>query len=311
MFDVSKRTIFLTKHGSHAYGLNVSTSDLDVKGICIPPKSYYLGCCNVFEQSEEMASKNGSLDSVVYALAKFCKLAMDANPNIIEVLHVDDSDILKCDKYGEMLREARDLFISKKARFTFAGYAHAQLKRIKTHRSWLLSKPEMPKRSDFGLDEEVKVSTSELGAYDSLVADNVMLPKNVVTLFTRERAFQSAKTHHDQYLNWVKTRNPARSELEAKYGYDTKHGMHLIRLMMMCQEILVTGKVNVRRDDREYLLSIRRGEMSYDELIETAENIEKRCEDLYNSSPLPREADRKSIDKLVVNMTEAYLSAHG
>jgi predicted nucleotidyltransferase len=30
------RTIFLAKHGSHAYGTNITTSDLDIKGVAIP-----------------------------------------------------------------------------------------------------------------------------------------------------------------------------------------------------------------------------------------------------------------------------------
>ena len=36
-------TILLTKHGSHAYGTNLPTSDLDVKGVAVPPCEYFLG----------------------------------------------------------------------------------------------------------------------------------------------------------------------------------------------------------------------------------------------------------------------------
>jgi len=32
--------IFLTEYGSHAYGMVTTSSDLDVRGICIPPKEY-------------------------------------------------------------------------------------------------------------------------------------------------------------------------------------------------------------------------------------------------------------------------------
>src|ERR1039458_5020213 len=35
----------------------------------------------------------------------------------------------------------------------------------------------------------------------------------------------------DQYNGWKAQRNPKRAELEAKFGYDTKHAMHLVRLM--------------------------------------------------------------------------------
>ena len=42
--------------------------------------------------------------------------------------------------------------LTKKVQQTFHGYAMAQLKKIKTHRSWLLNPPtKKPSREDFGL----------------------------------------------------------------------------------------------------------------------------------------------------------------
>lgn len=316
-FDIQKRTIFYCRHGSHAYGLNTPTSDEDFKGVCIKPKEAYFGFTERFEQHEHMGSKSDGVDSVIYSLEKFASLAADCNPNIIEILHVSDRHILKMDEFGEELRSFRDEFLSKKAKFTFSGYAHAQLHRIKTHRAWLLNPPKAPpSRKDFGLSETSKVSKSELGAYDSMVDQgmDVELSKDVVTLFTREKAYQAAKTHYDQYLNWLKTRNPKRAELEAKYGYDTKHGMHLDRLQTMAVEILEDHKVYVdraARGDRERLLKIRFGEVEYDALIERAERLEKRAEELYLTSTLRKEPDRKRLSDLVVGMTERYLRLHG
>lgn len=316
-FDVEKRTIFLTRHGSHAYGLNVPTSDEDFKGICVKSKDCYFGFMKMFEQHEHMGSKSDGIDKVVYSLDKFAKLAADCNPNIIEVLHVSESSVQFCDSFGEELRSYRNDFLSKKAKFTFSGYAHAQLNRIKTHRSWLLNPPkEAPQRKDFHLSETTKVSQSELGAFEAAVRDGIEieLPKDVLTLFTREKQYQAAKTHYDQYLNWVKTRNPARAELEAKYGYDTKHGMHLARLQLMAVEILEDHVVYVdrrERGDRDDLLSIRFGKVPYDGLIERAECLEARAEELYKTSTLRKEPDRARLDNLVVDMTERYLRKHG
>ena len=313
-FDVKLRTIFRCRHGSHAYGLNVPTSDEDFKGVCIPPAECFFGFTKQFEQMEHMGSKSDGVDEVVYALRKFASLAADANPNIIEVLFVDDSDVILCDAYGQRLRDMRDTFISKRARHTFAGYACAQLHRIKTHRKWLLDPPKsVPSRKDFGLSEATKVSKSELGAYDSLLAQEieVELPKDVITLFTREKAYQAAKTHYDQYVNWTKTRNPARAEFEKNFGYDVKHAMHLVRLMRMCKEILTTGEVIVKRPDREELLTIRRGEWTYDQVVECAEKFDAECEELYKTSTLPKEPNRAKIDELIVELTSEYLKLHG
>jgi|SRR5579863_2259427 len=315
-FDVDKRTILLVRHGSHAYGLSTPTSDEDFKGVCIKPKEAYFGFTQRFEQMEHMGSKSDGIDKVVYSLEKFASLAADCNPNIIEVLHVDPTDIVKIDRFGEMLRDRADDFLSKKAKFTFAGYANAQLHRIKTHRKWLLEPPKAaPRREEFGLTEMMKVSKGELGAFDSLNEQGfeVELPKNVVTLFTREKAYQAAKTHYDQYLNWVKTRNPKRAELEAKYGYDTKHGMHLMRLELMGIEILEKHTVHVKwtGPEREYLMGIRNGLLAYDPLVEAAEKLEARAEELYATSTLRKEPNRADIDRFIVELTDEYLRANG
>jgi hypothetical protein len=52
----------------------------------------------------------------------------------MEVLYCADEDVVHTTKIGEQIRENRGLFLSKRARFSFSGYAISQLKRIKLHR---------------------------------------------------------------------------------------------------------------------------------------------------------------------------------
>lgn len=307
---VLPRTIFLTQHGSHAYGTNIETSDYDFKGVCIPTIDYFLGFDKNFEQLERSANAGHPHDLVIMSLKKFAALASECNPNIIEILHVSPADVWHIDEFGEELREMKDMFISTKARHTFSGYAHAQLHRIKKHRSWLLSPPkEKPTRKSFGLSETSKVSKSELGAFDALVEQKIEVDinKEVLTLFLREKQYNAAKTHWDQYEQWKEKRNDKRAVLEAQFGYDTKHAMHLIRLMRMCKEILATGKVNVRREDFHDLLMIRYGNWTYEQVVEQAENLDKECGELYKTSKLPHSANRVAINTKVVGMTERFL----
>lgn len=311
---VLPRTIYMTVAGSHLYGTNVEGSDYDFKGVAVAPTEYYLGSLKNFEQLERKVEKGHPHDLTITALWKFVGLCAECNPNVVELLFANDDQIIHIDEFGEELRAMRELFLTKKARHTFSGYAHGQLKRIKTHRSWLLNPPkEKPSREQFGLGDTTKVSKSELGAFDSLVKEGleVELPKDVLTLFLRERQYQAAKTQYEQYENWKRSRNEARAQLEAKFGYDTKHAMHLVRLMTMCVEILETGKMNVFREDREELVAIRYGSMTYDQLIERSEALEKRCVELYETSKLPREPDRVLIDQKLVDMTQRYLRKHG
>ncbi len=112
----------------------------------------------------------------------------------------------------------------------------------------------------------------------------------------------------------MKERNPARAELEAKYGYDTKHGMHLLRLQRMAKEILTDHLVYVdrrARGDRDELLAVRLGERMYDDLIDEAERLEAECEELYKTSTLRKEPDRVHLDAFIVGLTEKYLMLHG
>jgi predicted nucleotidyltransferase len=315
-FEIEPRTLLKVKHGSHAYGLATETSDLDVKGICIEPKEYHFGFAKNFEQHIQEASKGYPQDLVIYSFKKFAKLAVECNPSIIEVLFVNDEDVLFCNNYGAEIRDFRQNFLSSKAKGSFLGFGHSQLKRIKSHREWLRHPPaEPPTRKEFGLPDNIGVTKAELGAFEALVERGMCdaLSKEAIVLYTREKAYKNKKMEWDQYTNWQKSRNPVRAEMEAKFGFDGKFGLHMIRLYRTCQELLETGQLNVKRTvDRENLLSIRRGAWSYEKLIEEAERLEAKCEELYKTSMvLPKSPDVNKIDKFVVDLTERYLNEHG
>ena len=306
---LEKRTVLLVRHGAHAYGLATETSDLDIKGIAIPPKEYFLGFLKRFEQAESKQP-----DMSIYDIRKFFQLACDCNPNIIEVLWCDDGDVIQANWIGEAFRHFRASFLSKKARHTFSGYAHAQLKRIKTHKKWLLNPPtHKPERAEFDLPETTVVSKDIMGAIENLEEKGTLdqheieFGPAVMHAYQRERAYHNALREWSQYQNWKANRNPARAEIEAKFGYDTKHAMHLVRLMRMCREILTQGKVIVKRPDREELLAIRNGAWGYDTLIEWAEAQDTEMETLAEKSALPHGPDRPYLDSLCKAWVEEFL----
>lgn len=167
---IDARTLYLARHGSHAYGTALPTSDRDLRGVAIPPKPYLLGCLLRFEQHEQ----KGDPDVVIFELRKFLGLAMDCNPNVLEILFVAEEDRLKVTPEGEELLANRHLFLSKKARHTFSGYAISQLKRIETHRRWLLHPPAAPPvRAEYGLPERTVISKDQLAAAESLMRKQV------------------------------------------------------------------------------------------------------------------------------------------
>lgn len=111
-----------------------------------------------------------------------------------------------------------------------------------------------------------------------------------------------AKDKHHNYWQWVNNRNAARHELEEKFGYDTKHAMHLVRLLRMGEEILKGDGVNVRRADAAELLSIRNGDRSYEEIVAWAEDQDKVIREvLINTSSLPKNSNKRLAEELILS----------
>lgn len=186
MLSLRDHTILLAVAGSRAQGMHTPESDVDLRGVAVPPAAALLGFRTRFEQAdraEEMLPfepllteaeravvARTKLEGSVYALAKFARLAADCNPNLLEVLFCREAELRLVSPLGERLREARRAFLSAKARHTFTGYALGQLKRIQGHRNWLLSPPKAPpERADFGLPERTLIPHDHLAAAEAAV----------------------------------------------------------------------------------------------------------------------------------------------
>lgn len=187
-FDVDKHTVFLGLTGSHAYGMSRPDSDVDIRGVCIPPRRFRESHFYTFEQftettqtgswgensaraietllkhptagecyrrSDPFARGNGTVDLCVYDIHKFVALCAKNNPSFLEILFLPEDAFLFTTPAWDTLREGRQVFLSKEARHRYVGYAMGQLKRIETHRAWLLNPPKAkPTRKDFDLPEE-------------------------------------------------------------------------------------------------------------------------------------------------------------
>jgi len=298
--------IYETVHGSRAYGLHRADSDEDLKGILVGPAAWYHGFLGGPEQLEPSA------DHVRFEIRKFFRLAAASNPTVLELLWPEPEDVRVLTAAGKRLLAAREAFLSQRVAASFGGYALSQLKRIKTHRHWLLTPPRAePKRSDFGLPERTLISHDQLGAAEALIAQGRLaeaeVTPNFLVVLDRERRYRQARNEWEQYRGWKQHRNPARADLEARFGYDTKHAMHLVRLLRMGVEILADGVVRVRRADREELLAVRDGVWGYDALLENAERLSRQLEEAVRTSPLPAEPDVAALDGLCTSLVEEVL----
>ena len=77
---LGKNIILLGLGGSHAYGTNTETSDLDIRGCALNRKNEILTNEN-FEQFV-----NEETDTTIYSFNKLISLLSNCNPNTIEIL---------------------------------------------------------------------------------------------------------------------------------------------------------------------------------------------------------------------------------
>lgn len=305
---VKDRLLFACVTGSWAYGTATETSDVDIRGVCIPPKEYLLGFSKNFEQN---IVTNGETDTTVFSLAKYLSLAVDANPNILELLFIDDPKLILCEHpVWNMLKKSRNSFLTKKAKHTYSGYAFSQIKRIKLHRNYLLNPPKKePTREDFGLPPRTVIPKDILGAIDKLASmseGEQEISVEALTLLDKEKRYASARKEWEQYQVWKKSRNPARAALEEKYGLDCKHLSHTVRLYRTGVEILEQGVLNVKRHDADELLAIKNGAWSYDFAMKWAEDQEERLNKAYETSTLPHGCNVDAVNELCVRMVEEF-----
>ena len=109
--------------GSKAYGLNTPTSDTDIKGVFVLPKSVYYGLNYIPQISNE------SNDIVFYELGRFMELISVNNPNILELLNTPADSIIYRHPLFENIGERNVL--SKLCRDTFGKFALSQIKKAK------------------------------------------------------------------------------------------------------------------------------------------------------------------------------------
>lgn len=381
-FVPERDVIHLTLAGSHAHGTAGPHSDVDVRGIVVVPLRTRVALGARFEQREGLldallgetlaaetrtriaahpsarAGLDGKIEGAVYDVAKLLQLASAANPSALELLFTEPDAWLLTHPLHARLVAARSRFLTRRAGSTYVGYALAQLRRIETHRAWLLRPPaHAPTRAAFGLPEESVLSADDRGRIEAAVRDALArygvdelpmpsdtrhaleerlgrlradwlategdgdagealvrvaqrglgLPPALTEALLAERRYRAAQKTWASYEQWKRERNPARAELEAKHGYDTKHAMHLVRLLETGLELVREGVLRVRRPNVDELVAIRRGALPFEALKERAERGAAELKASLPSSPLPEDVDAEAVDALL----EELIRAHG
>jgi uncharacterized protein len=109
--------------GSRAFGLDHEQSDVDRRGIYLPPAELHWSLYGVPEQIENEAQQEA-----YWELQKFLTMALKANPNILECLYTPLIELAT--PLGEELLGMREMFLSRMVYQTYNGYVMSQFKKL-------------------------------------------------------------------------------------------------------------------------------------------------------------------------------------
>jgi predicted nucleotidyltransferase len=108
--------------GSQAHGLATADSDTDRRGFFLPPADLQWSLAGVPEQIETAE------EEVYWEIAKFIRLALKANPNVLECLYsplVETAEPIAIE-----ILARRDIFLSQRVHQTYNAYVLSQFKKI-------------------------------------------------------------------------------------------------------------------------------------------------------------------------------------
>lgn len=307
---------YLSVAGSRAYGTNTPNSDTDVRGFFMDDLNDMLGMTGGKEQYEDKAT-----DTVVYSFRKFVKLVADCNPNVVELLGTKPEHHLLTSKVFDNMVANKHLFLSKRAFYSFSGYAVSQLRRLENGLSFRDGKVEdVEKHLVESLNMEVMakddtfMATPDLGNYiefslgdeeddreDALREVYVSCKYDSVTL----RDFLNAVHDVENTVKNYGRLNKRNNKKDDAHLY--KHAMHLLRLYYMGMDLLKYGEVNTYREkEHDLLMSVRNGEMSFDRVFAHQRSLEKDMQAAYERSKLPERVDKDAVNAFVVEQFREF-----
>lgn len=121
--DLFARVIYRCIVGSQAYGLASEESDVDRRGVYLPPADLHWSLYGVPDQIEREQTQEH-----YWELQRFLVLALKANPNVLECLYTPLVE--QVTPLGEELLAMRTAFLSRLVYQTYNGYVMSQFKKM-------------------------------------------------------------------------------------------------------------------------------------------------------------------------------------
>lgn len=313
--ELGDSIILLALGGSHAYGMDMEGSDLDVRGIALNKKEEIL-LGNDFE-----ATVDSDKDTTIYSFSKIIQLLTSNNPNAFEILGCRPEHYLYLSEIGRELVENRKMFLSQMCIHTFGGYAASQLRRLENKAARLAGQAQ----------NEAYILKSIENARYSFRNKYAPWGDNDVKLYIDTSAqrgygseiFMDVYLHHYPLRDWAGMWNEMkaivssynrigkRNEKAINKNKLGKHMAHLLRLYMMCIDILEKEEIiTYREGEHELLMSIRNGayldenRQPVPAFYDLLNEYEKRADYARKNTALPTAPDYGRINEFRMYVNE-------
>ena len=323
--------MLLAYGGSIAYGTNLPTSDIDIRGIALNSRDEVFGVDKDFEQVVEI-----NTDTTIYSLKKMVQLLMSCNPNTIEILGCKPEHYLYVTNTAEMLLNIKEAFLSKIAIKSFGGYARDQFNRLE---HGLLGNGENDSKYMDMLKHSLERSIDSFYALHSNTElnlnVNIKTKEEAPDLWDRYKHSEKCEQlEKDIYVTGTIKDCPI-TELKSAMGgivnvyndfgrlnkrntkkdgmHLAKHMMHLLRLYFMGTELNTKGTIHTyREDEHDLLMDVRNGKYMYDnekkvkpEFYDILHDVQNKYEESIKDTVLP---DKPNIDRINYTLYEIYRS---
>ncbi len=311
--------ILLGLGGSHAYGTNVEGSDVDIRGIALNSKEEILGSAN-FEQVV-----NEDTDTTIYSIRKIISLLTSGNPNTIELLGLKPEHYLYLSQIGHELLDNKKLFLSRRAKYSFGGYAFAQLRRLDNKAARTIEQAEREQHILNSIITATYAWPDKYGCFKAGEGIKLYLDNSEQPDLDKEIFMDINLTHYplrDYKAMWSDMKNIVsdydkighRNQNAIERGKLGKHMMHLVRLYLMCIDILEKEEIiTYRENDIPFLMDIRNGKFldsnsqPLEEFYEMVNDYEKRLEYAVENTGLPDKPDYNKINDFLMSVNERVI----
>ena len=315
------KLLFLTVMGSRLYGTNTPESDYDVKGIMLPSmKSLILHRApnNINRRENE---NHLGIDFELYSIQEYFKLLRTGETISADMLFApsnEDAVIFVDEQFAPVFNSYDSLIAGDRLdKNPYLRYAYSQAVKygIKGNRYEVIQKVLKVAELFFGLDikeekrlgdyldELVKAGGNE--KYCFITEVEVHRGQKVLGLYLAGKSHQGTIKLGEFVQRCKRLLNEYghRTKLAANAGgNDWKALSHAVRAVCQLNELLRTGRITFPRKEAKFLLDIKQGKISFEEVKETIEhNIKIFDEAVQVSAAKNYRWKQKGVDEFILS----------